>query len=123
MTASSTSARASAPRPIRRSVDVPTLADLQGPQDGKLNVPRRLYWSGDDQCGQVDLHEENEVALAYESIIDAAHHTADLVENLNAELLVRLWPTLGMGLARRQAWETRNPELTATRIVSAVAVA
>jgi hypothetical protein len=104
-------ARADAPRQVRRAVKAPALADLQGPRDGILIVPRRLYWSGGPQCAQVDLRDENRVALAYESIIDAAHTTADLADYLNAELLVRAWPTLGIVPARRQAWESSNPEL------------
>lgn len=104
-------ARADAPRRVRRVVKAPALADLQGPRDGILIVPRRLYWSGAPQCAQVDLRDEDQVALAYESIIDAAHSTAELAGYLNAELLVRIWPTLGIVPARRQAWESGNPEL------------
>lgn len=119
MTAGSAPARASAPRLMRRAVEVPVLADLRGPHDGTLTVPRRLYWSGGEQCGLVDLHNEDEVALAYESIIDAAHTTADLAENLNAGLLVRVWSALGIASARRVAWETRNPELALARALHA----
>jgi hypothetical protein len=104
MSAASAPARAEAPRSLRRAVEVPVLAELQGPRDGLLVVPRRLYWSGDDQCGLVDLHNEDEVALA---------------EHLNAELLVRVWSTLGIALARREAWEARNPELALARALSA----
>lgn len=116
-----TQARARVPRVMRRAVAVPALADLRGPRDGTLMVPRRLYWSGDERRALVDLHNEDEVALAYESIIDAARAEADLAANLNAELLVRVWPTLGIAAARREAWETRNPELA--RALSAVALA
>jgi hypothetical protein len=103
------------PRQIRRAVKVPALADLRGPRGGTLTVPRRLYWSGGERCGTVDLSDENEVALAYESIIDAAHLTGELTEYLNAELLARVWPTLGVDRARRQAWESRNASLAAAR--------
>jgi hypothetical protein len=99
------------------------LADLRGPRDGLLVVPRRLYWSGDEQCGLVDLQNEDETALAYESIIDAARATADLTENLNAELLIRAWPTLGIPTARREAWESRNPELALARTMQAAPAA
>jgi hypothetical protein len=88
MSAASALARAEAPRSLRRAVEVPALAELHGPREGLLIVPRRLYWSGDDQCGLVDLQNEDEVALAYEAIIDAARTTVDLAGNLNAELLV-----------------------------------
>ena len=69
----------------------------------------------------MDLHAEDEIALAYEPIIDAAHAPTDLAKNLNAELLTRVWPTLGVALARRQAWEARKPELAARAMPPAVA--
>jgi hypothetical protein len=123
VSAASAPARAEAPRSLRRAVEVPALADLQGPRDGLLIVPRRLYWSGDDQCGVVDLRNEDEIALAYEAIIDAARTTADLAGSLNAELLVRVWSTLGIVLARREVWEAKNPELALARVVSAAIAA
>jgi hypothetical protein len=123
MSAASELARAEAPRSLGRAVEIPALADLQGPRDGLLVVPRRLYWSSDDQCGLVALQNEDEVALAYEAIIDAARITADLAENLNAELLVRVWSTLGIALARREAREAGNPELAAARATSAAVAA
>jgi hypothetical protein len=101
---------------MRRAVAVPALANLHGAHDGTLVVPRRLYWSGDADCGQVDLANEDEIALAYESIIETARTTADLAEHLNAELLIRVWPTLGIAPARREAWEASNPVLTLTQI-------
>jgi hypothetical protein len=123
ITAGTAPARARTPRLMRRAVEVPVLAELRGPHDGTLIVPRKLYWSGGEQCGSVDLRNEDEVALAYESVIDAARTTADLTENLNAGLLVRVWPTLGIALARREAWEARNPELALARALpAAVAV-
>jgi hypothetical protein len=108
-------AGANGPRRVRRAVEVPALDDLRGPREGTLTVPRRLYWSGDERYGTVDLGDENEAALAYESIIDAAHFTGELTEYLNAELLARVWPTLGVDRGRRQAWESRNPSLAAQR--------
>ena len=123
MTAASASTRANGPRAMRRAVEVPTLADLQGPHDGTLVVSRRLYWSGGEECGLVDLASEDEIALAYESIIETARTTGDLVAHLNAEWLVRVWPTLGIAPARREVWEIRNPELALTRALTAAATA
>jgi hypothetical protein len=122
MTTTSTApAQVGGPRLMRRAVEVPALADLQGPKDGTLTVPRKLYWSGGSQCGLVDMADLDQVALAYESIIDTASHPADLVRHLNAEMLTRLWRTLGVTPARRQAWETKNPELAAPAKPPAVA--
>ncbi|HEY1703010.1 MAG TPA: hypothetical protein VGG75_25180 [Trebonia sp.] len=112
-------AGANGPRRVRRAVEVPALADLEGPGAGTLTVPRRLYWTGGDHCGTVDLNDENEVALTYESIIDTAHFTGEFTEYLNAGLLLRVWPTLGVDRSRRRAWESRNPALAARRAVPA----
>jgi hypothetical protein len=109
--ATATAAGTNEPRRIRRAVEIPALGDLRGPREGTLSVPRRLYWSGDERCGTVDLSDENEVALAYESILDAARFTGEFTEYLNAELLARVWPTIGVDRARRRAWESRNPSL------------
>jgi hypothetical protein len=87
------------------------LADLRGPRDGAIDVPRRLYWSGGADCGHVDLADEDQVALAYESIIDSARSADDLIPYLNAGLLVRVWPTLGITLARKRQWVAVNPVL------------
>jgi hypothetical protein len=87
------------------------LAGLHGPGEGTLEVPRRLYWSGDEDCGSVDLADPAQVAAAYAAILNVAATEDDLSTYLNATLLARLWPYLGMSLARRRAWEARNPEL------------
>lgn len=106
-------AGASGPRRMRRALEVPALSDLRGPGDGILDVPRALSWSGDEQAGLVNLRDEDAAGLAYEAIIETARSTADLVKNLNADLLARLWPTLGMSPPRRRAWESKNPSLAA----------
>ena len=108
---------------MRRAVEAPALMNLHGPHDGTLVVPRRLYWSGGADCGQVDLANEDEIALAYESIIEAARTTADLMEHLNAQLLIRVWPTLGIAPARREAWQASNPELSLTQVQTAAPAA
>jgi hypothetical protein len=81
-----------------------------------MEVPRRLIWSGGEDCGRVDLGRLPAVTIAYESIIDAARDPEDLAAYLNAGLLTALWPAIGMTAARRQAWEAANPELAAARM-------
>lgn len=108
-------------RPARRRVVTADLSSLGGPAEGTLEVPRRLFWSGDENCGSVDLADSAAVAGVYESIIDVARTEDDLAAYLNRELLVRAWPVLGMSLAKRQAWEARNPELAASRLGHATA--
>jgi hypothetical protein len=80
-----------------------------------MEVPRRLVWSGGQDCGRVDMGNPHAVTVAYESILDAARDPADLASYLNASLLTALWPAIGMTAARRAAWEAANPELAAAR--------
>ena len=108
-------------RPAHRRVVTAELSRLQGPAEGTLKVPRRLFWSGDENCGSVDLGDSAAVAGVYEAILDAARTEDDLDAYLNRDLLVRAWPVLGMNLARRRAWEARNPELAASRLGHAAA--
>jgi len=86
-----------------------------------MEVPRRLLWSGGQDCGHVDLGNAHAVTVAYESILDAARDPADLAAYLNAGLLTALWPSIGMSTARRQAWEAANPELAAARLAQSAA--
>lgn len=81
-----------------------------------MEVPRRLIWSGGEDCGRIDTSNPHAVTVAYESILDAARDPADLSAYLNASLLTALWPAIGMSAVRRQAWEAVNPELAAARV-------
>jgi hypothetical protein len=76
-----------------------------------MQVPRRFVWSGGEDCGRVDTGNPHAVAIAYESILDAARDPADLAAYLNVGLLMALWPSIGMTTARRRAWEALNPQL------------
>jgi hypothetical protein len=107
------------PRSLRRPVIVPRLTELRGPRYGTIDVPKRLYWSGDENCGHIDLSDEDQAALAYESIINSARSTADLTAYLNAELLARFWPTLGISLDRKRQWVAVNPVLGGETSVAA----
>jgi hypothetical protein len=86
-----------------------------------MEVPRRLVWSGGEDCGCVDMGNLPAVTVAYESILDAARDPADLAACLNAGLLTALWPAIGMAPARRRAWEAVNPELAAARMAQSAA--
>lgn len=52
----------------------------------------------------------------YEAVLDAAVATGDITRYLNADLLVRVWPALGMSRVKRDAWEGRFPELRRQRL-------
>ena len=55
----------------------------------------------------------------YEAVLDGATAIGDVTEHLNADLLVRAWPDLGMSRARREAWENRFPVLRRQRLAAA----
>jgi hypothetical protein len=79
--------------------------------------PRRLWWSGAE--GTVfDLGDRGQAAELYEAVLDAARAYHDITDYLAADLLVRLWPELGMRRATRQAWEEAHPVLAATAAAS-----
>jgi hypothetical protein len=88
-----------------------------------MQVPRSLIWSGGEDCGRIDLGNPHAVAVAYESILDAARDPADLAAYLNPGLLVTAWPYMGMAPATRRAWEEANPELASSRRTRAVPAA
>jgi hypothetical protein len=99
------------PRPVpgvmRRPVVALTLAELHGPASGPAEPPRRLWWSGNPVVNFDDL---GQVAVFYEAALDAGS-AADLAGWLNADLLIKLWPSLGMRRDQQARWEALNPQL------------
>jgi hypothetical protein len=91
---------------MRRPIVALTLADLHGPVSGVVKPPRRIWWSG-TPC--VDLGNLGEVAVFYESVLDVGS-PEDQAEWLNAGLLTKLWPSLGMRAGQRETWESLNPQ-------------
>jgi hypothetical protein len=101
-----------APRPARllRPVLVPaSLDELHGPASGMLELPQRLCWSLDNPV--FDLGDADDAASAYTYVLDAARTAADLVDWLDAGILARVWGIIGMGQAKREAWESACPLL------------
>lgn len=82
-----------------------------------MELPVRLYWSAGSR--RFDLSSPHEAADYYESVLDAASSRADLVRYLNAALLIRLWPVIGLSRAKRAAWEDRFPVLRRQRLAVA----
>ena len=91
------------------------LDDLCGPATGAVDLPVRLYWSG---SGQFDLADPHQVADMYEAVLDVGT-IGDIARYLNADLLIRVWPVLGMNRAKRDAWESRFPVLRRQRLAAA----
>ena len=112
MTATAAGASGAATSHARRVIVPASLADLHGPA-GVLDLPARLYWSGPGAGGRFDLADPDQVAVAYEAVLEAARALDDITCHLDAALLTALWPTLGMRTATRRAWEAAFPELAA----------
>jgi len=101
-----------------RPVVVPgSLEDLHGPGSGVLELPVRLYWSSGSR--RFDLADPDQVAAMYDAVLDGAAVIGDITGHLNAGLLVRAWPDLGMSRAKREAWENRFPVLRRQRLSAA----
>jgi hypothetical protein len=110
-------AQAPAPRRLLRPLVVPaSLDDLRGPASGVAELPVRLYWSG---SRRFDLADPHQAAGMYEAVLDAAATTADITGYLNADLLIRVWPVLGMSRTKRDAWESQFPVLRRQRLAAA----
>jgi len=108
---------AAAPRPLRAAVVPARLDDLSGPSAGVVDLPVRLYWSAGSR--QFDLSDPDQVAAMYDAVLDAASTVRDITTFLNADLLVSVWPVLGMGRIKREAWENRFPVLRRRRLAAA----
>ena len=92
-----------------RRVTVVTLADLDGPGSGILELPVSICWSLEDR--RFDLADRDQVRRAYKFVIDAARGSKNIVPYLNAALLKDVWQDLGLPARKRAAWEELNPEL------------
>lgn len=106
-----------APRPLRPAIVPASLDELRGPADGVTELPVRLYWSGGSR--HFDLADPNQAADLCEAVLDAASSIADVTAYLNADVLARAWPALGMSRAKREAWESRFPSLRRQRLAAA----
>ena len=94
----------------------PSLDDLRGPASGVVDLPVRLYWSG---SRRFDLADPHQAADLCEAVLDTAATSGDITGWLNAGLLIRAWPVLGMSRAKRDAWESRFPVLRRQRLAAA----
>jgi hypothetical protein len=105
------------PRPPRPVIVPASLDDLRGPASGVVELPVRLYWSAGSR--RFDLADPHQAADLCEAVLDAAATAADITAYLNAGLLIRAWPVLGVSRARRDAWENRFPVLRRQRLTAA----
>jgi hypothetical protein len=102
-------------RPGRRAVVAASLAHLQGPTHGTVDLPIWLFWYPDRTF---DLGEPGMLSWMYRVVLREASSTEDLAY-LNGELLIALWPELHLPKGVRQAWEDQHPELHAAPVPAA----
>jgi hypothetical protein len=110
---------APAPRVLRPVIVPGSLLELHGPATGVIELPQRLCWSLPAGRRRFDLGDPRQVRAAYEYVIDAARTPADLTDWLDAGLLASAWGRLGMGRAKRRAWESALPVLAGRRTAAA----
>ncbi|PBC76774.1 hypothetical protein BX265_1495 [Streptomyces sp. TLI_235] len=85
------------------------LDDLAGPVTGEVELPLHLAWSG---LRRFDLGRPR-LRMGLYRIVLTEGMQEDLVQFLNARVLVELWPVLRtlVGPAVRQVWESAFREL------------
>ncbi|MEV4878189.1 transcriptional regulator [Streptomyces cyaneofuscatus] len=86
-----------------------TLAELAGPRHGAVSLPLHLAWSG---LREFDLDQPRLRMSCYRIVLAEGMHD-DLVEYLDRDLLVTMWPTLRTLISRdlRDVWESAFDEL------------
>lgn len=103
-------------RPGRRALVAASLAELQGPTAGIVELPQHLFWNP-DRSFCLDL--PGALTWMYRNVLREASSGDDLAW-LNGRMLAEVWAELFLPRGVRQAWEQVHPELTA---VSAAALA
>ncbi|MFE3906278.1 transcriptional regulator [Streptomyces sp. NPDC059153] len=85
------------------------LSELAGPAHGTVSLPLHLAWSG---LTTFDL-DRPRLRMSYYRIVLAEGQHDDLVQYLDRDLLLGLWPTLRTLVSRdvREVWESSFDEL------------
>jgi hypothetical protein len=94
-------------RPGRSVLVAASLADLDGPTEGVVELPIWLFWHPDRRF---DLAEPGMLPWLYQIVLREARHPGDL-GYLNGDRLAALWPDLYLPSGVRQAWEEQHAEL------------
>ncbi|TDC36017.1 hypothetical protein E1211_14730 [Micromonospora sp. 15K316] len=88
-----------------------SLAELSGPEHGRVELPVRLAWSGPTDF---DVSDPRERLTLYCLLLDCGQY-GDIIRYVNPDLLRRDWPRVRRLTARRliSLWERRLPDLAA----------
>jgi DNA invertase Pin-like site-specific DNA recombinase len=100
-------------RPGRRALVAVSLADLDGPAQGTVELPLRLFWSSPDRT--FDLGKPFMLRSLYETVLREASRPEDLTTYLNGDTLIAVWADLYLPKGVRQAWEDQHPDLRGGR--------
>jgi hypothetical protein len=96
-------------RPGRTAPVVADLAELQGPSQGTVELPLRLFWSAPDRS--FDLSDPDMLRSMYEKVLREATRMEDLTRFLDGSTLLAVWRDLFLPRDVRRAWEDRHPAL------------
>ena len=96
-------------RPGRTALVAADLAELQGPSQGTVELPLRLFWSAPDRS--FDLSDPDMLRSMYEKVLREASRMEDLTRFLNGSTLLAVWRDLFLPRDVRRAWEDRHPVL------------
>lgn len=83
------------------------LAELAGPAQGTVALPRNVYWG---PWPEAHLGIESDVLKAYEALLREGR-ASDQKALMNRELLLKVWPQLVVPERVRDLWQTRFAEL------------
>ena len=96
-------------RPGRGLLVAVSLADLQGPTHGTVELPIWLFWHPDRTF---DLDEPGMLTWMYQIVLREASSAGDQAY-LNGDMLTAHWPDLYLPQGVRQAWEEQHSVLRA----------
>jgi hypothetical protein len=92
---------------IRPYAVAESLEELRGPNEGTLELPHELAWSG---RRLFDLGDDYDRAAAYKIVLEEGGEE-HFRRYLNAGLLLRYWREILPARRVRALWERRFPEL------------
>lgn len=93
-------------RPGRGVLVAADLADLHGPAHGSVELPLSLFWSAPERT--FDLDDPEMRAWMYEIVLREAVRPGDLLDYLDRDTLIGLWPSLWLPKGVRRAWEDQH---------------
>lgn len=94
----------------RRPYALPeSLADLAGPTEGLVLLPRTVAWTG---RREYDISSTADVRVLYERVLTEAPDAGVLSAVLDTELLRRVWSEMVLPVSVRRLWEARFNELS-----------